>query len=88
LCLVGGAIVLVPLACIPAAIALLLVRWRWDFARGAQAALIAAPFAVWFIYGAGAELFATVGLLCLIGARSALADRALKREGIDKKRFG
>lgn len=88
LCLVGGAMVLVPLACIPAAIALLLVRWRWDFARGAQAALISAPFAVWVIYGAGAELFATVALLCLIGVRSALADRALKRAGIDKKRFG
>ncbi|MGI9186885.1 MAG: glycerol-3-phosphate acyltransferase [Gaiellales bacterium] len=88
LCLVGGAMVLVPLACIPAAVALLLVRWRWDFARGAQAALIAAPFAVWVIYGAGAELFATVALLCLIGVRSALADRALKRAGIDKQRFG
>ncbi|MEI6688444.1 MAG: glycerol-3-phosphate acyltransferase [Thermoleophilia bacterium] len=88
LCLVGGALVLVPLACIPAAIALLLVRWRWDFARGAQAALIAAPFAVWVIYGAGPELFATVALLCVIGVRSALADRALKRAGIDKNRFG
>ena len=88
LCLVGGALVLVPLACIPTAVALLLVRWRWDFARGAQAALIAAPFAVWIIYGAGPELFATVALLCLIGLRSALADRALRRAGIDKQRLG
>lgn len=88
LCLVGGAMVLVPLACIPAAVALLIVRWRWDFARGAQTALIVAPFAVWIIYGSGPELFATVALLCLIGVRSALADRALKRAGIDKKRFG
>lgn len=85
LCLVGGAIALVPLACIPAAIALLLVRWRWDFARGAQAALVVAPFAVWIVYGAGAELFATVALLCLIGLRAALADRALRRAGIDKR---
>ena len=84
LCLVGGGLALVPLACIPAAIALLAVRWRWGFARGAQAALVVAPFAVWIIYGAGAELFATVGLLCLIGARAATADRALKRAGIDK----
>ena len=88
LCLVGGALVLVPLACIPAAAALLLVRWRWDFARGAQTALIVAPFAVWVIYGAGPELYATVGLLTVIGVRSALADRALKRAGIDKNRFG
>jgi hypothetical protein len=88
LCLVGGAIVLVPLACIPAGIALLLVRWRWDFARGAQAALISAPFAVWLIYGAGPELFAVVALLSLVGVRSAIADRALKRAGIEKKRFG
>ena len=88
LCLVGGALVLVPLACIPAAVALLLVRWRWDFARGAQAALVVAPFAVWVIYGAGPELFATVALLCLVGLRSALADRALKRAGIDKSTLG
>jgi glycerol-3-phosphate acyltransferase PlsY len=88
LCLVGGAIVLVPLASIPAGIALLLVRWRWDFARGAQAALISAPFAVWLIYGAGPELFAVVALLSLVGVRSAIADRALKRAGIEKKRFG
>lgn len=88
LCLVGGAMVLVPLACIPAGVALLIVRWRWDFARGAQVALIAAPFAVWIIYGSGPELFATVALLCFIGLRSALADRALKRAGIDKQRFG
>ena len=84
LCLVGGAIVMVPLACVPAALALLVVRWRWDFARGAQAALIVGPFAVWIIYGAGVELFATVALLCLIGLRAATADRALKRAGIDK----
>ena len=84
LCLVGGALVLVPLACIPAAVALLVIRCRWDFARGAQAALIVAPFAVWIIYGAGSELFATVALLCLIGLRSALADRSLRRAGIDK----
>jgi len=84
LCLVGGALVLVPLACIPAAVALVLVRWRWDFARGAQAALIVAPFAVWIIYGAGPELYAIVGLLTVVGVRSALADRALKRAGIDK----
>jgi glycerol-3-phosphate acyltransferase PlsY len=88
LCLVGGALVLVPLACIPAAVALLLVRWRWDFARGAQAALVVAPFSVWVIYGAGAELFATVALLCAVGLRSALADRALKRAGIDKRNLG
>ena len=88
LCLVGGALVLVPLACIPAAIALVLVRWRWDFARGAQAALIVAPFAVWIIYGAGPELFAIVGLLSVVGVRSALADRALKRAGIDKNNLG
>ena len=84
LCLVGGALVLVPLACVPAAVALLLVRWRWDFARGAQAALIVAPFAVWIIYGAGVELFATVALLCLVGARAFTADRALRRAGIEK----
>ena len=84
LCLVGGALVLVPLACVPAAVALLLVRWRWDFARGAQAALIVEPFAVWIIYGAGVELFATVALLCLIGLRAFTADRALRRAGIDK----
>ena len=75
---------LVPLACIPAAITLLLVRWRFDFARGIQACLIVAPFAVWIIYGAHIELYATVGLLTFVGLRSALADRALKRAGIDK----
>ncbi len=84
LCLAGGALVLVPLACIPAAITLLLVRWRFDFARGIQACLIVAPFAVWIIYGAHIELYATVGLLTFVGLRSALADRALKRAGIDK----
>ncbi len=84
LCLVGGALVVVPLACIPAAIALLIIRWRWDFARGAQAALIITPFAVWIIYGAGVELYAIVVLLSVVGLRSALADRALKRAGIDK----
>lgn len=84
LCLAGGALVMVPLACLVAALALLVIRWRWDFARGIQAAMITAPFAIWIIYGAGIELFATVALLVLIGARSALADRALKRAGIDK----
>ena len=84
LCLAGGALVLVPLACIPAAITLLLVLWRFDFARGIQACLIVAPFAVWIIYGAHIELYATVGLLTFVGLRSALADRALKRAGIDK----
>lgn len=84
LCLVGGALVMVPLACIPAAIALLLVRWRRGFALGAQVALIVGPFAVWIIYGAGVELFATVALLCLVGLRSFTADRALRRAGIDK----
>ena len=84
LCLVGGALVLVPLACIPAAVALLIVRWRWSFALGAQVALVVAPFAVWIIYGAGVELFAVVALLCGVGLRSWLADRALRRAGIDK----
>ena len=59
-------------------------RWRFDFARGIQACLIVAPFAVWIIYGAHIELYATVGLLTFVGLRSALADRALKRAGIDK----
>ena len=63
---------------------MLLVRWRWDFARGIQAAMIIAPFATWIIYGAGPELFAIIALLVLIGARSGLADLALKRAGIDK----
>jgi glycerol-3-phosphate acyltransferase PlsY len=84
LCLAGGALVLVPLACIPAAITLLLVRWRFDFARGIQACLIVAPFAIWIIYGVGLELYATVGLLTFVGLRSGLADHALKRAGIDK----
>lgn len=84
LCFAGGAIVMAPLACAVAIVALLIVRWRWDFARGIQVALIAAPFATWIIYGAGVELFATVALLVLISARSGLADRALKRAGIDK----
>ena len=85
LCLVGGAIAVVPLACIPAAVALLAVRWRWGFARGAQAALVAAPFCVAVLYGPGPELAATVGLLVLVGVRAALADRALRRAGIDKR---
>ena len=84
LCFAGGAIVMVPLACAVAIVALLIVRWRWDFARGIQVAMIAAPFATWIIYGAGVELFATVALLLVIGARSGLADLALKRAGIDK----
>jgi hypothetical protein len=29
-----------------------------------------------------------VALLSLVGVRSAIADRALKRAGIEKKRFG
>jgi hypothetical protein len=66
-------------------VALVIVRWRWDFARGIQAAMIIAPFATWIIYGAGIELFAIVALLVLIGARSGLADVALKRAGIDKR---
>lgn len=88
LCLVGGALVMVPLACVPAAIALLIVRWRWSFALGAQVALVVAPFAVWIIYGAGVELFATVALLCVIGLRAFTADRALRRAGIDKANPG
>ncbi len=85
LCFAGGAIVLVPLACLIAAAVLLLVRWRRNFARGIQAALIVGPFAVWLIYGAGVELFATVGLLVVVGVRSAIAEWALKRAGVDKR---
>jgi len=85
LCLAGGAIVVAPLACVIAGLALLVIRWRWDFARGAQAGLIVAPFATWVIYGADVELFAMVALLVLVGVRSALADRALRRAGIDKR---
>lgn len=84
LCFAGGAIVLVPLAAAVGAIVLLGVRWRWGFARGIQACLIAGPFAVWLLYGVGVQLFAVVGLLVVIGARAALADRALRRAGIDK----
>ena len=84
LCFAGGALVMVPLASAVAIVALLIVRWRWDFARGIQAAMITAPFATWIIYGAGIELFVTVALLVLIGTRSGLADLALKRAGIDK----
>jgi acyl phosphate:glycerol-3-phosphate acyltransferase len=85
LCFAGGAIVLVPLACVVAAAALLLVRWRWNFARGIQVALIVGPFAVWALYGAGVELFATVGLLTAVGVRSAIAEWSLKRAGVEKR---
>ncbi len=84
LCLAGGALVLVPLACVVAAVALFVVRWRWDFARGIQAGLIVAPFAVWIIYGPNLVLYALVILLLGVGLRAYLADRALRRAGIEK----
>lgn len=84
LCLAGGAIVMAPLACLVAGVVLGVVTWRWGFARGAQAGLIVAPFAIWAIDGAGLVLFAAVTLLCLIGLRAYTADRALRRAGIDK----
>lgn len=84
LCLAGGAIVIVPLACAVAAVVLLAVRWRFGFARGIQACLIVAPFAIWFFYGVGLELALAVGLLLFIGVRAYLADRALARAGIPK----
>ncbi|MGA0122357.1 MAG: glycerol-3-phosphate acyltransferase [Gaiellales bacterium] len=84
LCLAGGAIVIVPLACAVSAVVLLAVRWRFGFARGIQACLIVAPFAIWFFYGAGYELGIAVGLLLFIGVRAFLADRALARAGIPK----
>ncbi len=84
LCLAGGALVLVPLACVVAAVALFVVRWRWDFARGIQAGLIVAPFAVWIIYGPNLVLYAMVILLLGVGLRAYLADRALRRAGIEK----
>lgn len=84
LCLAGGAIVMAPLASLAAGVVLLVVTWRWGFARGAQAGLIVAPFAIWAIDGAGLVLFAAVTLLCVIGLRAYTADRALRRAGIDK----
>jgi len=84
LCLAGGAIVIVPLACVVAAVVLLAVRWRFGFARGIQACLIVAPFAIWLFYGAGLQLALAVGLLLFIGVRAYLADRALARAGIQK----
>ncbi len=84
LCLAGGALVLVPLAFVVAAVALFVVRWRWDFARGIQAGLIVAPFAVWIIYGPNLVLYAMVILLLGVGLRAYLADRALRRDGIEK----
>lgn len=84
LCFAGGAIVLVPLAAVVGTVVLLLVRWRFGFARGIQACVVVGPFAVWAIYGAGPELFAGVALLILIGIRAAIADRALRKAGIDK----
>jgi len=84
LCLAGGAIVIVPLACLVSGAVLLAVRWRFGFARGIQACLIVAPFAIWFFYGAGLQLALAVGLLLFIGVRAYLADRALARAGIPK----
>lgn len=84
LCLAGGAIVMAPLASLGAAVVLLLVTWRWGFARGAQAALVVAPFLIWATQGPGLVLFAAVALLLVIGVRAITADRALKRAGIDK----
>lgn len=84
LCLAGGAIVVMPLACIVGGVVLLAVRWRFGFARGIQACLIVAPFAAWLFYGAGLRLAIAVGLLLFIGMRSYLADRALARAGISK----
>ncbi|MFM9123954.1 MAG: glycosyltransferase, partial [Actinomycetota bacterium] len=84
LCLAGGAIVVMPLACIVGGVVLLAVRWRFGFARGIQACLIVAPFAAWFFYGAGLRLAIAVGLLLFVGVRSYLADRALARAGIQK----
>lgn len=84
LCLAGGAIVMAPLASLVAGAVLIVVTWRWGFARGAQAGLIAAPFAIWAIDGAGLVLFTAVTLLCAIGLRAYTADRALRRAGIDK----
>ena len=84
LCLAGGAIVIVPLACAVAGVVLLVVRWRFGFARGIQVCLIVAPFAIWFFYGVGVELALAVGLLLFIGVRSFFADRALRRDGIVK----
>ncbi len=84
LCFAGGAIVLVPLAAVVGAAVLLVVRWRFGFARGIQACVFVGPFAVWAIYGAGPELLAGVVLLVGIGIRAALADRALRKAGIDK----
>jgi glycerol-3-phosphate acyltransferase PlsY len=84
LCLAGGTIVMAPFAALGAGIVLLLVTWRWGFARGAQSALIVAPFLIWATQGAGLVLFAAVTLLLVIGARAITADRALKRAGIEK----
>jgi glycerol-3-phosphate acyltransferase PlsY len=84
LCLAGGAIVMAPLACVVAGVVLVVVRFRFGFARGAQAALIVTPFLVRAFYDAGVTLFATVALLVVIGVRAATADRALKRAGIEK----
>jgi glycerol-3-phosphate acyltransferase PlsY len=84
LCLAGGAIVMAPLACLVAGAVLVIVTWRFGFARGAQAGLVVAPFAIWAIDGAGLVLFAAVVLLCVIGLRAYTADRALRRAGIDK----
>jgi glycerol-3-phosphate acyltransferase PlsY len=88
LCFIGGGLVLVPLgAFVAVVVCVLMSLWR-GFARGAQAGLIAAPFAVWVLYGPGRELAVTVGLLVAIGVRALLADRALRRQGIEKPAAG
>jgi glycerol-3-phosphate acyltransferase PlsY len=84
LCFVGGGLVLVPEAALVAvAVCAAISAWK-GFARGAQAGLTAAPFAAWAIYGPGRELAVIVILLCAIGVRALLADRALRRAGVGK----
>jgi rhodanese-related sulfurtransferase len=88
LCLAGGAIVIAPIPCAIAGIALILVRQVAGFARGIQAALVVAPVAVAVLEGPGPVLAAMVVLLLAVGIRAALADRALRRAGIDKDALG
>jgi glycerol-3-phosphate acyltransferase PlsY len=85
LCFVGGGLVLIPLAAVAAVVVCAAVAAWKGFARGAQAGLTAAPFAAWAIYDPGRELAVTVALLCAIGVRAVLADRALRRAGVDKR---